>query len=122
MRLILWTALAVAAAYTAVHTAPLAVSQEHRHPPQDAETHERFYKDWMRPDMPTVSCCNQQDCYPVEARMMGGDWYVKQRESGQWLRVPPEKIEHNRDNPDGRNHACISPYGNVFCFIVGTGG
>jgi hypothetical protein len=23
--------------------------------------------------------------------------------------VPPQKIERNRDNPDGRNHVCMPP-------------
>jgi hypothetical protein len=38
--------------------------------------------------------------------------------------VPPQKIERNRDNPDGRNHVCMPPpshsqAGSVFCFSLG---
>lgn len=95
---------------------------QHSHPPQDAPIHEQFYKNWQRPDNPAVSCCSNHDCYPVEAQFKDGHWFVKQRENGKWLWVDPKKIEHGRDNPDGRNHACISPMGHVFCFIIGGGG
>jgi hypothetical protein len=38
---------------------------------------------------------------------------------------PPEKVERNRDNPDGRNHLCapppnvLHPSDTVFCFALG---
>lgn len=99
-----------------------ARSQEHHHPPQDAAIHELFYKDWMRPDQPKMSCCNNQDCYPAEARIRGGMWEARQRETGNWVRIPIEKIEQFRDSPDGRNHVCMSPWGHVYCFITGAGG
>ena len=119
MRLILAAAL-----FWAVFLLP-AMAQEqsvpHNHPPEDAAIHELFYSGWMRPDAPHISCCSKQDCYPAQARFREGTWFVKHRETGNWLPVPPEKIEHNLDNPDGRNHACISPSGHVFCFIAGGG-
>lgn len=96
----------------------------HDHPPQDAEIHQKFYRTWMMPDAPQSSCCDDRDCYPTEARKVGNRWEAKRREDGQWLVVPPEKIEQNRDNPDGRNHLCAPPpaYGDrVYCFIVGSG-
>lgn len=98
-----------------------ALAQEHHHPPEDAGIHEKFYKTWMRPDHPTLSCCDLKDCYPSEAKFERGNWYAKQRETGQWVKIPPEKIEHNRDAPDARAHVCMSPYGDVFCFIVASG-
>ncbi len=109
----------------AILIAGSAFAQEHRHPEQDAEIHKRFYNTWMMPDKPTMSCCHERDCYPTEARKIGNRWEARRREDGQWLVIPPEKIEHNRDNPDGRNHLCAPPptYGvtPVYCFIVGGG-
>jgi hypothetical protein len=97
----------------------LALGQTH--PQSDMELHDRFYKTWMMPDQPTASCCNDQDCYPVEAQFRDGAWYARQRETGQFVRVPDAKIERNRDNPDGRSHVCMSPTGTVFCFSLGGG-
>ena len=106
----------------------LAARAQHQHPPQDAATHELFYKSWMRPDNPTMSCCNKSDCYPTMARFQFGHWYAQRREDGKWLAVPPAKIEHNRDSPDGRSHLCAPPphletvyEGGVICFAVGGG-
>jgi hypothetical protein len=103
-----------------------AAAQEHRHPPQDVQLHEKFYGTWYMPDNPTRSCCNMQDCYPTEIKYVGNTLYAQRREDGQWIAVPPQKIEHNRDNPDGRNHVCMpppnrSPAGMVFCFSLGGG-
>lgn len=105
-----------------------AWGQSHNHPPQDAYTHDTFYKTWMRPDAPNSSCCDKKDCYPVEARFRSGVWLAKRREDGKWLTVPPEKIERNRSSPDGRNHLCApipayeAGYKNgVICFIPGAG-
>lgn len=80
----------------------------------------------MRPDHPDLSCCGQYDCYPTEARNKHGVWFAKRREDGEWLRVPPQKIEHNRDSPDGRSHLCAPGpervyLVDVFCFIAGNG-
>jgi hypothetical protein len=41
--------------------------------------------------------------------------------------IPAEKIEHERDNPDGRNHVCAPPANHtydgeeVYCFTLGGG-
>lgn len=89
--------------------------------------HEKFYKTWMKPDAPTQSCCSDIDCYPTQARQIKGVWHFQRREDGKWIRIPPEKVEINRDNPDGRNHVCASkptdfnPDGTVYCFIPGGG-
>lgn len=97
-----------------------ALAQDHHHPPQDAVLHDIFYSTWMRPDQPTVSCCNKVDCAPAEARMTSGGWVARRRNDTQWFRIPPEKIELNRDSPDGRSHLCAAD--KVFCFIAGTAG
>jgi hypothetical protein len=98
---------------------------QHHHPKEDEEIHKRFYNTWMMPDHPTMSCCHDRDCYPTEARRIGNRWEAKRREDGRWLVVPSEKVEQNRDNPDGRNHLCAPPpdqaNDRVYCFIPGGG-
>lgn len=85
----------------------------HHHPPQDQLLHEKFYSTWHMRGNPSVSCCNNADCYPAEVKYIDGDIYAKCREDGRYIRIPPEKVERNRDNLDGRNHLCAPPP-NVF--------
>jgi hypothetical protein len=104
-----------------------AQAQEHNHPLADAPLHEKFYSTWMMPDKPERSCCNKQDCYPTEVRYRDGFWEARRREDGRYVRVPWEKIEQRRDNPDGRSHVCMAPPARsldgaeVFCFALGAG-
>jgi len=97
----------------------------HRHPPQDQSLHEKFYSTWRMPDKPAASCCNDADCYPTEIKYVDGNIYAKRREDGKYIPVPAEKVERNRDNPDGRNHLCapppsaFPPSDTVFCFALG---
>jgi hypothetical protein len=98
------------------------------HPPHDMEVHTKLYATWRMPDPPHVSCCNDGDCYPTEARFENGQWFAKRREDGKFIFVPPHKIERHRDNPDGRNHVCMPPPsaveyspGTIFCFALGSG-
>jgi hypothetical protein len=77
-------------------------AQEHHHPPADALVHEKFYSTWMMPDKPDRSCCNRQDCYPTDVRFRDGFWEARRREDGRYVRIPWEKVEQRRDNPDGR--------------------
>jgi len=87
---------------------------------------DRFYSTWLRPNgsYPRVlSCCNQLDCYPVEAQFRGGHWFFRHRETQTWKIVPDGLVEHeqadSRESPDGRNHVCADPDGHVYCFTVG---
>jgi hypothetical protein len=95
------------------------------HPPQDQPLHEKFYSTWQMPDKPSVSCCGNADCYPTEIKSIDGKIYAKRREDGKYIMIPPEKVERNRDNPDGRNHLCApppvgsEPSDTVFCFALG---
>jgi len=99
----------------------------HRHhPAQDQLLHEKFYSTWHMPDNPAFSCCNNADCYPTEIKSVDGKIYAKRREDGKYILIPPQKIERNRDNPDGRNHLCAPPPGfaknpvdTVYCFALG---
>ena len=95
------------------------------HPPQDQLLHEKFYSTWHMPDRPSVSCCNDADCYPTEIKYVDGNIYAKRREDGKYILIPPEKVERNKNNPDGRNHPCapppnaFHPSDTVFCFALG---
>jgi hypothetical protein len=97
----------------------------HHHPPQDQLLHENFYSTWHMPDNPSDSYCNDADCYPTEIQYIDGDIYAKRREDGKYIPIPSEKVERNRDNPDGRNHLCapppnaFHPSDTVFCFALG---
>jgi hypothetical protein len=89
---------------------------------------DRFYSTWFMPDNPSKSCCNTNDCYPTEVEFRGGQWWAKRREDGEWLPIPAEKVERNRDNPDGQSHLCAPPPNSlnyapkeVFCFSLGGG-
>jgi hypothetical protein len=100
---------------------------QHRHPPQDEALHEKFYSNWYMPDNPSKSCCNKADCYPTEVKYVSGTVYARRREDGKYIRIPPQKVEHNRDNPDGRSHLCAPPPNSlyppdiVYCFSLGGG-
>jgi hypothetical protein len=97
----------------------------HQHPPQDRLLHEKFYSTWHMPDNPSASCCNDADCYPTEIKYVDGTIYARRREDGKYIAIPAEKVERNRDNPDGRNHLCAPPPSvfpssdTVFCFALG---
>jgi hypothetical protein len=98
----------------------------HHHPPQDQLLHEKFYSAWHVPDNPSASCCNDADCYPTEIKYVDGIIYAKRREDGKYIPVPHQKVEQNRDNPDGRNHLCapppavgFHPSDTVYCFSLG---
>ncbi len=116
-----------AACLVAFFGATLAVNaQEHHHPAADAPLHEKFYSTWYMPDQPLKSCCNKADFYPTEIKYVGTTLLARRREDGEWIVVPPQKIERHRDNPDGRNHVCMPPpnhsqAGSVFCFSLGGG-
>jgi hypothetical protein len=95
-----------------------------QHPPQDQALHEGFYSTWHMPDNPTLSCCNSADCYPTDIKYVDGHIYARRREDGKYILVPAQKVERNRDNPDGRNHLCapppaLSPLDSVYCFALG---
>jgi hypothetical protein len=115
--------IAIVAAFWLGLLAAKADEHPHHHPTETVTgATARFYESWKRPDMPTHSCCNLQDCYATPARSRGGKLQALHRESGDWIDVPPEKVETDRDSPDGRNHLCASPGKLVFCFVMGGGG
>jgi len=103
--------------------------EPHKHRPQDLEIHHKFYNTWMMPSNRAVSCCHEQDCAPAEARQLSnGQWEARQLgDTGNFTPVPPDKVENDRDSPDGRNHLCGRRLGigndfYVYCFIAAAGG
>ncbi|WP_256807254.1 hypothetical protein [Bradyrhizobium sp. Bra64] len=110
---------------TGVAADELGQGDAHRHhPPQDRLLHEKFYSSWHMPDNPVLSCCNDSDCYPTEIQYVDGRIFARRREDGKYILIPPQKVERNRDNPDGRNHLCAPPpsaslVDTVYCFALG---
>ena len=79
------------------------------------------YTQWTQPHRPGTSCCNKQDCEPVEARFdeKTGRYYA--RIGREWREIPahivldPRKPENH--NPDGSFHACWNrSTGELLCF------
>lgn len=107
-----------------------ANAQEHHgHPPQDMAIHEKFYSTWMMPSNRNVSCCHNEDCSPAESKLENGHWVARKvGEEGEFTEIPPDRVEQERDSPDGRSHLCGRRYGftqgglTVFCFVPGSGG
>jgi hypothetical protein len=125
LRVIIIVAVLFVAAMFAVVAA--FADEPHQHRPQDLSLHEKFYKTWMMPDNRAISCCNEQDCAPAEARQKpDGSWEARQEgDTGNFTPVPPKKVEYDRDSPDGRNHLCGRRLGvgnemYVYCFIAGN--
>lgn len=101
---------------------PMAYAQEHRHPDQTIHgATALFYETWMRPDMPSSSCCNKSDCdVAIDVKRIGDQLWARKRSGGPLVSIPPEKIEVNRDSPDGENHICAIGT-TVLCFVFGLG-
>lgn len=126
----LWLTLAVAIIVLLIGALFYPVFAQHAgHRPQDIEIHKRFYNSWNMPDNRTVSCCHDMDCQPAQAYQdKQGNWWARQEGDADkpYTLIPPQKIETERDNPDGRNHLCGRRYFfsgdfTVFCFIAGGG-
>ncbi len=95
-----------------------APAQHAGHPPQDMELHRKFYQNWTMPDNRAVSCCHDEDCFPAQSKFEGGSWYGRKADDDEWTRIPANKIEQDRDSPDGRSHMC----GRKFTYMGSSGG
>lgn len=65
-----------------------------------------------------ASCCDISDGHVLrsnEFRTAGDYWEVRLNDS--WVRVPPEKVLHNVDNPMGSAVVFHNNYGTIFCFV-----
>lgn len=101
---------------------PLAHAQEHQHPSGTIHgATGEFYRTWDMPDKPGASCCNQSDCeVAVDVKQVAGRWWARKQSGGPLVSIPPEKVEQNRDSPDGRSHVCAIGT-TVLCFLPGGG-
>ncbi len=99
-------------------------------PAQEGHTHEgavgKFYQTWTMPDSPRTSCCHDEDCFPSQSKFEDGSWYGRKTDDDAWTKIPANKIEQNRDSPDGRSHMCGRKFGasgqfTVFCFLPAGG-
>lgn len=61
-----------------------------------------------------ISCCDESDCAPTDARLRDGHWEVRPADS-PWLTVPDEAVL-KRENADGRPVVCIFG-GKILCFV-----
>ncbi len=101
---------------------------QHRHPPEHAALHDQFYKTWTMPHNRAISCCHDEDCKPAQSKLVDGSWYARHTDDDPWTKIPAERVEHERDSPDGRSHLCGRKYGfsgnpefTVFCFLPAGG-
>lgn len=126
----------MASAVAAQDTMPM------HHPPQDMQLHIKYYQYWQRPNG-KGSCCNENDCYPTQARFdpKTGTWWAMRREDNKWIEIPKWIYDNNDPNrpesPDGQSHLCAPPpffatdmtnrnlgeaqSPSVYCFRAGTG-
>lgn len=119
----------VAAGVAASSLIPAFSTAIAQHPAHDQEIHQRFYSTWTWPDNRRLSCCDNKDCSPAEARFENGQWMARKLGEDHWYKVPPEAVEYERDSPDGRSHICSEFYmvklrglvDKVYCFIPGAG-
>ncbi len=77
------------------------------------------YTDWQRPNV-GGSCCNNADCSAAaDYRINGGRYEVLFQ--NRWIPVPPEKVLHNVENPNGNPHLCAISLQDggvaIFCFL-----
>lgn len=86
-----------------------------------------WYRTLKRPDYPGkgLSCCNENDCRPTDARIVDGR--VEAMLDGRWVTVPESKIL-KVSPPDLNSHICApntqySPSDNptIYCFVFGGG-
>lgn len=78
----------------------------------------------MQPDNRAISCCHDQDCAPAQSRLVNGRWQARNSDDEDWVDVPPQKIETERDSPDGQSHLCKQKFlagTYVYCFLPASG-
>jgi hypothetical protein len=94
-----------------------------------------WYRSLMRPDVPTVPCCGEADAYWADKVVSrDGKTYATITDdrpdaplgrphipNGTEFEIPPNKLKWDRGNPTGRNVLFVSPQGQVWCFVQGSG-
>ena len=78
-----------------------------------------WYEKLMRPDNPSWSCCNKNDCTPTRAQLVDGVWWALK--AGRWIQIPATKINKD-DSYDSQAHICWLPStekdDSVLCFVI----
>ena len=73
---------------------------------------------WQRPKA-KARLCGQTGGPAADYRINGGRYEVLFQ--NRWIPVPPEKVLHNMENPDGNPHLCAIPLQDggvtIFCFL-----
>ena len=127
-----WLGLVLVCAVVLAVSVALLVGARAEHKPEHMALHHQFYATWMMPDNRAVSCCHDEDCEPAEAYQKDGFWYARKisevYEHPEYTKIPPQKVETERDSPDGQSHICGRRYNgfagpgmSVFCFVPGNG-
>ena len=69
-----------------------------------------------------MSCCHDKDCEPSASKFVSGKWYAQR--NGEWIEVPNQKVETERDSPDGQSHYCgqkVNGSWYTYCFLPAPG-
>jgi hypothetical protein len=92
-------------------------------PPENADPNlAQWFRGLTQPGS-GASCCDLSDCRGASTRIGPDGYEVLIAEStfpvaaDQWVRVPPERILHGKDNPLGRGVVCWTPNKGVICFV-----
>jgi hypothetical protein len=94
-----------------------------------------WYRNLMRPDVPTASCCGEADAYWAdEVHVRAGKTYAVITDDrpdaprgrphipvGTEIEVPPEKLKWDSSNPTGHNILFVTVAGYAWCFVQSTG-
>jgi hypothetical protein len=108
-------------------TVPLpAVAQEH-HP-----LHRNYYRFWMQPGDPGVSCCNARvpsplggeigDCEPTKAELLRNpdtglvQWRAFVRQTGTWIWIEDNKLVRYPNPNIFDGHLCWTQASGTLCF------
>jgi hypothetical protein len=87
---------------------------------QELDGHAQYhdmYRGWT--DKNGISCCNNRDCRPAEARVR--DAGIEVLILGEWVPVPEDKVIQP-PRPDLQSHVCHIPNTRtILCFVWGSG-
>lgn len=72
--------------------------------PEMGYTHDQYH-DWKRPDS-NISCCDNQDCKPVNWRINRQAQLELEVAPGEWIVPPPNAEIKNKVDPKGEAHWC----------------
>lgn len=94
-----------------------------------------WYRNLMRPDEPTSSCCGEADAYwcddihvnnnktfcTITDDRLDAPRHRPHIDVGTVIEILPGKLKWDRSNPTGHSILFMSRGGHVYCFVQGTG-